>query len=56
MVPLILKSHKNLKKLNSYSLFTISLKIIMKYILELKVSGPRVQTFCIEKDSHMDAI
>ena len=22
----------------------------------IKVSGPRVQTFCIEKDSHMDAI
>ena len=20
----------------------------------IKVSGPRVQTFCIEKDSHMD--
>ena len=22
----------------------------------LKVSGPRVQSFCIEKDSHMDGI
>ena len=25
-------------------------------IYKLKVSGPRVNTFCIEKDSHMDAI
>ena len=26
------------------------------HVCDVKVSGPRVQTFCIDKDSHMDAI
>ena len=34
----------------NWGLFLFSVKF------RLKVSGPRVQTFCIEKDLHMDAI
>ena len=26
------------------------------FIIKFKVSGPHIQTFCIEKDSYMDAI
>ena len=35
---------------------TICTRLCLLYMTLFKVSGPRVQTFCIEKDLYMDAI
>ena len=34
----------------------ICTRLCLLYMTLFKVSGPRVQTFCIEKDLYMDAI
>ena len=48
------RSHINLSSL--WILIWSSFLWKGNWLLNIKVSGPRVQTFCIEKDSHMNAI
>ena len=35
---------------------SITVVLQIRLLTDLKVNGPFVQTFCIEKDSYMDAI